>query len=369
MGELKGRIAFLTEKEKLEVKEFTVPNINDDEILLKVEGCGICGTDAHEFKRDPFGLIPVVLGHEGSGEIIKLGKNVKRDTSGKPIKVGDKLVTSVLSCGECYTCKNTPGRTNLCENLGVYGLFKDDDYKFNGYFADYLIIRKNSTFFNVTGMDLDSRLLIEPAAVVVHSFSRARATNLIDFSGPVLVQGCGPIGLLQMAVVRASGVENIIAVDANAKRLELAKEFGADVTIDITKYNSNDEVAQAVKDVTGVVGAKFAFQCTGVPAAASNIWKFIRRGGGLCEVGFFLDGGDAKYNPHFDMCNKEVTVVGSWVYSAEEYPIAIDFLKRAKGIGLPIDKLVTHHFNLDDVQKAMETNISMTGIKIAVVTA
>ena len=88
-----SRAAMLTELEHYEIKEFPIPEIGDDDMLVKVEGCGVCGTDAHEFKRDPFGLIPLVLGHEGTGEIVKMGKNVKVDSAGKPLKVGDKVVT------------------------------------------------------------------------------------------------------------------------------------------------------------------------------------------------------------------------------------------------------------------------------------
>ena len=82
-----ARVAMLTELEKFEIQEYPIPEIGDDDILVKVEGCGICGTDAHEFKRDPFGMIPVVLGHEGTGEIVKMGKNVKKDSTGKDLKV------------------------------------------------------------------------------------------------------------------------------------------------------------------------------------------------------------------------------------------------------------------------------------------
>ena len=87
-----AKVGMMTAKEKIEIKEFNIPEIGDDEILVKVEGCGICGTDVHEYKNDPFGLIPVVLGHEGTGEIIKMGKNIKRDSAGKSLKVGDKIV-------------------------------------------------------------------------------------------------------------------------------------------------------------------------------------------------------------------------------------------------------------------------------------
>ena len=91
-----SRAAMLTGIEKFEMKEFKIPELGDNDILVKVEGCGICGTDAHEYKRDPFGLIPIVLGHEGTGEIVKMGKNVKKDSAGKTLSLGDKVVTCMI---------------------------------------------------------------------------------------------------------------------------------------------------------------------------------------------------------------------------------------------------------------------------------
>ena len=91
-----AHVAPPTSLEHYDIKEFPIPDAGDGDILVKVEGCGICGTDAHEFKRDPFGLIPVALGHEGTGEIVKMGKNVKTDSAGKPLKVGDKVVTCMI---------------------------------------------------------------------------------------------------------------------------------------------------------------------------------------------------------------------------------------------------------------------------------
>lgn len=362
-----AKVGMMTAKERIEIKEFNIPEIGDDEMLVKVEGCGICGTDVHEYKNDPFELIPVVLGHEGTGEIIKMGKNIKRDSAGKSLKVGDKIVTCIIPCGECPTCLQHPERTNLCENQGIYGLISDDNVHLNGWFGDYIVIRKNSTVFNVSDMDLHSRVLIEPAAVVVHAVERAKTTGLLKFNSKVLVQGCGPIGLLLLSVLRTMGIENIIALDGNEKRLEMAKRLGATETVNVMKSSSFDETIEKIKDLTDGLGADFAFQCTGSPKAHAGIWKLVKRGGGLCEVGFFVNNGDATINPHFDLCNKEITAVGSWVYTPQDYLTTFDFLKRANGIGLPIKELITHEFPLEQLQEALETNIRQEGIKIAII--
>ena len=223
-----ARAAVLTAKEKIEIKEYPIPEIGDDDILVKVEGCGICGTDGHEYKNDPFGLIPVVLGHEGTGEIVKMGKNVTKDSAGKPLALGDKVVT-------CMIFKDNPDITMYDlnkQNVGgadVYGLLPDDDIHLNGWFSDYIVVRGGSTVFNVSDLDLDSRILIEPCAVLIHAVERAKTTGILKFNSRVVVQGCGPIGLICIAILKTMGIQNIVAVDGEQKRLEFAKELGADV--------------------------------------------------------------------------------------------------------------------------------------------
>ncbi len=361
-----AKVAVLTAKEKIEVKEFEIPEINDNEVLVKVEGCGVCGTDVHEFKNDPFDLIPVVLGHEGTGTIVKLGKNIKNDIMGQPLKIGDKVVTSVTITKEDTFSKMHPEKANLSDHMDVYGLLTDDKYHFNGWFGEYIILRENSSIFRVNDMSLKQRLLIEPAAVTVHAVERAKTTGLLKFNSMVLVQGCGPIGLMLLSVLRTMGIENILAVDGDNQRLKMAQRLGAKYTFNFKDFGKFDDMLAGIHKISGG-GVDFAFQCTGVPSAASSIYKMIRRGGGLCEVGFFVDNGDATINPHFDLCQKEITLVGSWVYTFTDYATTLDFIRRAKGIGLPIEELVTHDFALEDLNEAMHVNMRLEGIKVAFV--
>lgn len=364
-----AHVAMLTALEHFEIKEYPMPEVGDGDILVKVEGCGVCGTDAHEFKRDPFSLIPVVLGHEGTGEIVKMGKNVKVDSAGKALNLGDKVVT-------CMIFKDDPEITMFDlnkKNVGgadVYGLLPDDDIHLNGWFSDYIFIRGGefgSTFFNVSDLDLDSRILIEPCAVLVHAVERAKTTGILRFNSRVVVQGCGPIGLICIAVLRTMGIENICAVDGNQQRLDFAKKMGATMSVNFMEHKGIEALSEAVKDQFGGHLADFAFQCTGSPVAHANIYKFIRNGGGLCELGFFINGGDATINPHFDICSKEITIVGSWVYTLRDYVTTFDFLKRANAIGLPMSELITDKYPLEEINEALKKNLAMTGLKIAVV--
>jgi len=361
-----AHVAMLTSLEHFDVKEFPMPEVGDDDILVKVEGCGVCGTDAHEFKRDPFSLIPVALGHEGTGEIVKMGKNVKKDSAGKELKLGDKVVT-------CMIFKDNPDITMFDlnkQNVGgadVYGLLPDDDIHLNGWFSDYILIRGGSTVFNVSDLDLYSRVLIEPCAVLVHAVERAKSTGILRFNSRVVVQGCGPIGLICIAILRTMGINKIVAVDGEQKRLDFAKQLGASDGVNFKEHKGIEALAAAVQEKCDGHLADFAFQCTGSPAGHSNIYKFIRNGGGLCELGFFINGGDATINPHFDICSKEITTVGSWVYTLRDYVTTFDFLKSAKKIGLPIDKLITHTYPLEEINEALKTNLAMTGLKIAII--
>jgi Threonine dehydrogenase and related Zn-dependent dehydrogenases len=360
-----ARVAMLTAAKHFEVKEFPIPEIGDDEILVKVEGCGVCGTDVHEWKGDPFGYIPLVLGHEGTGEIIALGKNVTHDTQGHPVKIGDKIVTSVICCNHCWNCLNHPEAQNLCENQGIHGLIPDSpDHHLAGWFATHLHIKKGSTFFVVNELSLDQRMLLEPAAVTTHALEQGKKTGRLKFNSKVLVQGCGPIGLMMIATLRTMGVNYIIALDGNEKRLEFARRLGADAVINFKELTTLEQRVEAVKAMTDGVGADFVYQCTGNPNAASDAYKYVRRGGGPCEMGFFVNNGECTINPHFDICNKEIMLVGSWDYGADEYPNTIAFMKRAKALGLPLEELITHRYPLDQMNEAMETNISQKGIKI-----
>ena len=361
-----AHVAVLTGLEHFDIKEYPIPEVGDDDILVKVEGCGVCGTDAHEFKKDPFGLIPVALGHEGTGEIVKMGKNVKKDSAGKELKVGDKVVT-------CMIFKDNPDITMFDlnkQNVGgadVYGLLPDDEIHLNGWFSDYLFIRGGSTVFNVSDLDLSSRILIEPCAVLIHAVERAKSTGILRFNSRVAVQGCGPIGLICIAILRTMGINKIVAVDGENGRLEFAKQMGASDTVNFKDYKGVEALAEAVAGCCDGHLVDFAFQCTGSPAGHSNIYKFIRNGGGLCELGFFINGGDAVINPHFDICSKEITTVGSWVYTLRDYATTFEFLKSAKKIGLPMEKLITHTFPLDQINEALATNLAMSGLKIAIV--
>lgn len=364
-----GLVAQLTAPERLELKRYPLREIRSDELLVKVEACGICGTDIHCYRSDPFGIAPVVLGHEGTGVVLEVGKDVPMDGVGKPVKAGDRIVTSIFETSEeCLIAKYNPGKANLCDDLRVYGLLRDEpDYHFNGYFGEYLIIRPGSSFFVVNDMSVDLRVLIEPAAVVCHALERAKASGVnLNFRSRVVVQGCGPIGLMMIAALSTYGINNIIAIDGNNDRLALAERLGADVRLNFKDFSGIEDLSARVLSLTKGFGAHFGFQTTGVPNAFSGLFHCIRRGGGIVEIGHFVDGGSCSINPHRDICKKEITVSGSWVYNSFEYPYAYHFLQRAEKAGLPVTDLITHRFPLERIQDAFDMSLQQKGVKIVV---
>ena len=207
-------------------------------------------------------------------------------------------------------------------------------------------------------------MLLELACVCVHAYNRGNSTGLLNFGSRVLIQGLGPVGLMMIAVLRAAGINHIIAIDGTPKRLEMAKKFGAKTCINFREADTLDKRLEIIRSVTDGMGADFAYQCTGAPAAAADVYSYIRRGGGLCEMGFFVNNGEFSINPHFAMCNKEINLVGSWDYSAEDYPTTMAFLRQAEEMKIPIEELITHSYPLDQLNEAMEMNVSQQGIKI-----
>jgi L-iditol 2-dehydrogenase len=227
-----------------------------------------------------------------------------------------------------------------------------------------LIRDKGATYFVVNDLDLYERMILELACVCVHALKRANTTGLMNFNTKVVIQGLGPVGLVMASVLRAAGINHIIAIDGTPMRLEMAKKLGVKTVINFKEATTIEERVNLVKEACGGNLADFAFQCTGAPVAAADIYSYIRRGGGMCEMGFFVNNGEYQINPHFTMCNKEINLVGSWDYSAEDYPTTVAFLRQAREMNIPIKDLITHTFPLDKMNEAMETNVAQAGIKI-----
>lgn len=358
-----ARIAVQSAPLAITTAEVPVPALAPDQALVRVDGCGICGTDVAQYTRDPFGLLPAHLGHEGTGTIVALGPLLTHDWTGQPLAVGDQVVTGPSFCGTCHACVATPESPELCEASRIHGLIGAEEGFLQGWFGEYVVIGGRDAIFRVTGLSLEHRLLVEPAAVVSHALQRAKRITDISHRTTVVVQGAGPIGLVLTALLCTTGVSQIVVVDPVADRLDLARRLGA---AHVVEAGDAEATREAIAAITGGLGADLVFQCTGSPSAASAAWAFARRGGAIVEVGSFADAGEGTYNPHRDVCHKQVTLTGSWTYSAHDWALAVAFLRESMVRELPLADLITHRYDIDSLESAMQTCVDRTGVKVVI---
>lgn len=346
----------------INIKEYPIPEVEDDAVLAKVTGCGICGTDVHiTYGRLP-SPFPIILGHEWFGQVEELGNEVETDTLGKPLDRGDYISSATGECGECFYCKEVPARPNLCDNLFLFGIMPETCDKpphFIGAFAEYAYIDGRLPVFKLPeGLTDEERVMAEPIDVAAHVWSKAVAGGTdvaygaegVDETKTLLLQGVGPIGMSILTTALVNGVYKIIAVDRIEERLEKAKKLGAAHTVNLEEFDSFEDCAKYVRDLTPrQVGADIGIEATGEPEAFGQIFDYLRRGSTLVEMGHYADAGDIEVNPSLDFCNKEINVFGSWAHHRHDFKRAIDIMNRAKEMGIPFGDIVSDEIGLDDI--------------------
>jgi L-iditol 2-dehydrogenase len=308
------------------LREMAVPAPGPGEVLTEVAYAGICGSDIHirnwdiQLKLQP----PVIIGHEFSGHIVALGEGVTG------LQVGQAVVaeTAVDSCGHCAACRR--GHYNLCADKQTLG------YVHNGCFARYVVTRAPRTYAIPQGVDLLSAAATEPLACVVH------ATLDQTRMGPgdrVVVAGPGTIGLLALQTAKASGASvAVTGATGDAERLALARELGADRTIDVTQENP----VALLDDWTGGEGVDVYLECSGAPAAARLGFQVLRRLGQYTQIGlagkpFEIDLAQVAY--------KGLRVSGSVGQRSPDWPRALRLLADGQVKTLP---LISHRLPLAD---------------------
>lgn len=359
--------------QKFEIQSFDVPEPAPGTFIVKVELAGICGTDAHIYHgRLPSVQFPVILGHELTGTIAALGEGVTTDYMGIPVQVGDRVaIRPGYNCGYCFECMvmKQPGR---CRNKKqTYG-FKSPiavEPALSGGFAQYMYaFNENSVFFK-TNLPPHVSVLMEPLTISLHAVERAR----ISLGSTVIVQGTGAIGLFAIAGAKLSGAGTIIAIGGPQDRLELAKEFGADHTIDIAEYSTPEARRALVNEYLGSDrGASAVIGAVGFPKAFMEGLALTASGGVMAEVGHFTDNGSTPFNPYSDLLWRNCDVAG--VLGAGENPPAMFYrsISILESGALPFDKVVSHQVpfsRIEEAVQAMSTTYRLDGrdlIKVAV---
>ena len=356
--------AVMLQPGQIEIREFDKPTLADDSLLLQVDKVGICGSDKHMYLGHTALKFPVIPGHEVVGTVAEIGKDANQvmNIMGGPIKEGDRItvVPGSKNCGRCYYCLHVPGRPTLCSGRTIYGFSNSESPPYlTGEFSEYTYVHGNSWVYKIPDdIPEDISVLTEPVAVATRAVERACAPGLpqvgdgYSIGSSIAVLGCGPIGLLVIAVLRDSGAGSIIATDLVDSRLEMAQQMGADVVINVGDTTPEERVKQ-IQSLTSGVGVDIAIECAGIPDVFSEALDVVRRGGKVIEVGHYTDSGETQVRPH-QICNKDLDVCGVWAYPQIQFQTALDFLQRTRA---PLHKLITHHLPL--IQ--LEAGIDMLG--------
>jgi L-iditol 2-dehydrogenase len=315
----------LEDYNKLVIADVPVPEIGEEDLLVRVKACGVCGSDVHGFDGSTGRRIPpLVMGHEAAGVVEHVGARV---TNFAP---GDRVTfDSTVFCGDCAYCRR--GEVNLCDNRRVLGV-SCGDYRRHGAFAEYVAVPARISYRLPDSVPFEHAALIEALSVAMHAVNRKVPTP----GEPLVVIGCGMIGLLIQQVLRAQGCGPIVAVDVDARRLAMAARLGADLTIDGRK-----DIVGAIHDYTEGRGALQSFEAVGFTETVQAAVRSVRKGGAVTLVGNLKPLVDL---PLQDFVTRELTLFGSCA-SRGEYPAAIALMERG---GVDVASLISAIAPLDE---------------------
>ena len=287
------------------IKQVPVPEIEDNEVLIRVKYTGICGTDwsiyTGKYSADK---LPLIAGHEFSGTIAQAGKKTRG------LKEGDRVTADInISCGTCFYCRH--GQKLMCRDFRQLGIHID------GTYAEYVKAPCDQVHVLPDTLTFLSGAFIEPVSCVIHSSKAAKVTH----GSSVAIIGSG-LGVLHGRLARLRGAAPVIVIGDNARRLAIAKEFGVDVTINIK--DGKDPVAE-VKRLTGGRGADFVVEAVGTPRTYEQAFQMVRPGGTIAAFGICAGDDTIKVKP-FDLVLGEMTIVGSCAGVGPDWPDAIALL-------------------------------------------
>lgn len=326
----------------IRIEDVPEPETGPGQVKVRVEWCGICGTDLHEYLDGPIFCppvgaphaltgeeVPVVLGHEFAGAVADVGDGVTN------VAVGDRVaVEPYLTCGTCARCRE--GRYNVCDVLGFIGLSGG-----GGGFSEYVVADARRTF-PIGGLGTDIGALVEPLAVAYHAVRLGGVRPGMTAT----VFGSGPIGLVTTAALRAAGAAEIVVVEPAEVRKQKASTAGATTVLDPT----DTDVVAAVKELTGGRGTDVSFECAGFDAALAQAVRCTRGGGTVVNVAIWGHEATVAMN---DLVFNEVSVIGSLAY-CNDHEATIDLLQDGR---VQAEQFITGRIALEDIVEAGFTEL------------
>lgn len=319
------KVAMYYRNDDVRIEEMPVPEIGDEEILVKVKASGICGSDVMEWYR--IKKAPLVLGHEITGEIVKVGKKVKNFSQGDRV-----FVSHHVPCDECRFCLND--QHTLCNTLRSTNFYP-------GGFSEYIRVPKinveKGTFLLPDEISYEEGVFIEPLACVIRGLRIAG----FESNKSVLIIGSGITGLLHIKLLKAMKVKKIFAVDINEYRLNKAKEFGADLVMD-----AKEDIVEKIKKANNGFLADMTITCTGSPSAVLQAVKAVEKGGVVLLFAPTKPGIEIPLHI-FEIWNKGITITSTYAGSPRDIKEAIEILKSGK---IKVDDMITHRLPLEKAQ-------------------
>jgi threonine dehydrogenase-like Zn-dependent dehydrogenase len=364
--EMKGKAAVFTGVGKpLEIREYPVPTPDPNSLVLKITMANICGSDLHFLKGLGPGVpsgIPQILGHEMTGRIYALGENVKTDSLGEPVKVGDRVVYAYFRpCGKCWAClTGQPGCPNRYKHW--LGVSCEEPPHFVGAFGEYYYMRPGQVFFKVPDELPDE--VVSPINCAFAQLVYGLYKIGVVLGDTVVVQGAGGLGLYATAIAKEMGAGQVIVIDKLKDRLELAREFGADHVINADETDSKSRVAE-IKKLTRDIGADVVAELVGSPVVLEEGLEMLRPGGRYLWIGNINLGLKGEIDPAQAVRGAK-TIMGVIVYEPWVIPRTLGFLKRTLH-KYPYQKIISHKFKLTDINQAFEKAYQRQVIRVALV--
>jgi threonine dehydrogenase-like Zn-dependent dehydrogenase len=333
-----------------EIREVTLPEIEPEAVLIRVSLANVCGSDLHFWRGDAPLRLPAdgwIFGHEMTGRVARLGSRVKTDSLGRPLGEGDRVAyTYFYPCGRCPAClmKNPAACPARIERPRGPGEFPH----FHGAFAEYYYLRPGGAIFLVPDTLTDEMVSPVNCALSQVIFGLDRAG--LGFGGSVVIQGAGGLGIQAAAVAKDMGAHTVIVVDRIPGRLELARAFGADHTINLAEVSDRKERVNLVRTWTGNFGADVACDFVGFPEVIPEGIEMLRPGGTYLEIGTISRGAKVELEPAQLVWGAK-RIVGVIMYDAGVIPKALDFLVRNR-TRWPFERLLSHKYPLERIDDA-----------------
>jgi len=347
---MKGQVAvFAGPLKEMEFREYPLPDVESDDILVKIHCANICGSDLHIWRGHGPGLPKnraVVSGHEMVGEVFRLGKNVRSDCLGQPLQEGDRIAYSYfVPCGACPACLNG---SPACPNRYRYWMGDaSEPPHFRGAYGEYYYLRKGQTICKVPPELSDAS--VSPVNCALCESLYALDQIGIRLGDTVVIQGAGGLGLYAAAIAKDMGAAQVIVFDKLPSRLELAKAFGADVIVNIDEVGEKER-REIVFDRTRGQGADVVAELVGAPKVVEEGIRLLRQAGRYFWVGNITPGLPSNLDPGTVVRGSQ-TIRGIAVYAPWVLPRAIDFLARRQHV-YPFDKIISHTFPFAEINKA-----------------